>query len=288
LRVFVPPGANAAVLSRLRTLDAQVVTCPREGGVAGDPCYVRFRGFVQKEGGLPFCCQGSDNGLTIEGGATLGYEMIDGLADTRLDRLFVQVGGGALASACLQAFTDAQQLGRLAPLPRLHAVQTRGAFPLKRAYDRVVNHIFSSMGLAASSRPEDDETSANVVLRETPRETVDEALAYARHHRSEFMWPWETEPRSVAGGILDDETYDWAAVVEGMVRTGGYPVVVDEDTLLRANAIARSTTGIDVDHTGSAGLAGLIALVQTVPNTRAEQVAVIFSGVRRSPEETGR
>jgi threonine dehydratase len=73
-----------------------------------------------------------------------------------------------------------------------------------------------------------------------------------------------------------------------MVRTGGYPVVVDEDTLLRANAIARSTTGIDVDHTGSAGLAGLIALVQTVPNTRAEQVAVIFSGVRRSPEETGR
>jgi threonine synthase len=110
---------------------------------------------------------------------------------------------------------------------------------------------------------------------------VDEALAYARHHRSAFMWPWEVEPQSVAGGILDDETYDWAAVVEGMVRTGGYPIVVDEDALLHANAIARSTTGIDVDHTGSAGLAGLIALARTVPDVRDEHVAVIFSGVRR-------
>jgi threonine synthase len=164
LRVFVPPGANAAVLSRLRTLDAQVVTCRREPGVAGDPCYARFREFIEKEGGVPFCCQGGDNGLTIEGGATLGYEMIDGLGGTRLDRLFVQVGGGALASACLQAFTDAQELGRLDRLPRLHAVQTRGAFPLKRAYDRVVARIFSHMDLPASSRPEDDESSASFVL----------------------------------------------------------------------------------------------------------------------------
>ena len=27
------------------------------------------------EGAIPFTCQGSDNGLTIEGGETLGYEM---------------------------------------------------------------------------------------------------------------------------------------------------------------------------------------------------------------------
>ena len=31
----------------------------------------------------------------------------------------------------------------------------------------------------------------------------------------------EEEPVSIAEGILDDETYDWAAVLEGMVRTGG-------------------------------------------------------------------
>ena len=46
-------------------------------------------------------------------------------------------------------------------------------------------------------------------------------------------------PRSIAHGILDDETYDWVAVVEGMLKTGGWPLVVDEDRLVDANAFAR-------------------------------------------------
>mgnify|MGYP001764471667 CR=1 FL=1 len=82
--------------------------CPREAGVPGDPTYRRLRQAV-REGALPFTCQGSDNGLTIEGGKTLGYEMVSVLAAERhrLDRVFVQVGGGALASAVIQAFQDA-------------------------------------------------------------------------------------------------------------------------------------------------------------------------------------
>ena len=68
------------------------------------------------------------------------------------------------------------------------------------------------------------------------------------------------EPQSIAHGILDDETYDWLAVVEGMLATGGAPVVVDEETLARRTTLAREATGIDVDPTGSAGLAGLLAL----------------------------
>jgi threonine synthase len=67
------------------------------------------------------------------------------------------------------------------------------------------------------------------------------------------MWPWETEPRSIAHGILDDETYDWAAVVEGMLRSGGSPIVVDDDELHAANRLARDTTRVEVSHTGSAG-----------------------------------
>ena len=47
-------------------------------------------------------------------------------------------------------------------------------------------------------------------------------------HRSAFMRLWVGEPRSVAGGIVDDETYDWFAVVRAMLRTGGFPVVADE------------------------------------------------------------
>jgi hypothetical protein len=47
--------------------------------------------------------------------------------------------------------------------------------------------------------------------------------------------------------------------------------------LVDANLLARSTTGINVDHTGSAGLAGLL----TRPPAPGTDVVVIFSGVRR-------
>ena len=114
-------------------LGAGVHTCHRQPGVSGDPCYRAFHHALDT-GALPFCVQGSDNGLTIEGGETLAWEMIDGLAATRLDRLIVQVGGGALASACIQAFAEAAALGWIDYAPRVFTVQTSGAHPLKRAY----------------------------------------------------------------------------------------------------------------------------------------------------------
>jgi threonine synthase len=248
LRVFVPAGADPAVLDRLRELGAVVTVC-RRTREAGDPAY---RGLLQalEEGALPFTCQGNLNGLAGEGGKTLGYELVS--AGAEIDRLIVQVGGGALASACAEALQDAVALGVLPRPPRVDTVQTRGAWPLKRAFDRVVE-----------------------------RGGTDQALRYAARHRSEFMWPWEQEPRSIAHGILDDETYDWLAVVEGMLATGGAPVVVGERTLMRANDLARETTGIDVDHTGSSGLAGLLALRTEGDISDDERVAVLFTGVVR-------
>jgi threonine synthase len=100
------------------------------------------------------------------------------------------------------------------------------------------------------------------------------------------MYPWEEEPRSVAHGILDDETYDWLAVVQGMLATGGRPLVVDEEALEDANALADETTGAAVEHTGSAGLAGLLALRATGDVADDERVAVLFTGaVRTAPPE---
>jgi threonine synthase len=98
---------------------------------------------------------------------------------------------------------------------------------------------------------------------------VDEAA----HHRSAYMWPWEPVPHSVAGGIIDDETYDWVAVERGVLASGGTVVVVDDALLLEANDVARRLTGIDVSVTGSAGLAGLLAT-----RTSDEEAAVIFTG----------
>ena len=111
---------------------------------------------------------------------------------------------------------------------------------------------------------------------------LEEALRYAARHRAEFMWAWESEPQSIAHGILDDETYDWLAVVRGMLVTGGTPVTVDEERLMEANDLARDTTGIDADHTGSSGLAGLMELLRDGSVGAGESVAVFLTGVTRA------
>ena len=106
-------------------------------------------------------------------------------------------------------------------------------------------------------------------------------LSYAMRHRSEFMSPWEAAPSSIARGILDDETYDWHLPVAGMIESGGFPVVVGEDTLREAAALAVETTGIPVDETGAAGLAGVLELRRRGILAAHERVAVLFTGARR-------
>ena len=69
--------------------------------------------------------------------------------------------------------------------------------------------------------------------------------------------------------------------MRGTLASDGWPVVVDEATLREANDVARTTTGIDVDPTGSAGLAGLLELRRHGRVDSNESVAVIFTGVRR-------
>ncbi len=280
LDVFVPPWANAHVVARLQQLGARLAVCEREPGVAGDPCYHRFQDAVAA-GAVPFCCQGPDNGLAIEGGATLVWELIDALGERRLDRLFVQVGGGALASACALGCADAVRLGRIERVPRLHAVQTVGGFPLARAYDRLVARLLERSSRAPVLDPAVREPVADFLAAPERAALVAEGLRYAAHHRSEFMWPWETEPKSVATGILDDETYDWLAVVEAMLATGGYPLVVDEATLITANALGRETTGSDADETATAGLAGLMQALAAGVGMADDSVAVLFTGARR-------
>jgi threonine synthase len=46
-------------------------------------------------------------------------------------------------------------------------------------------------------------------------------------------------PTSAAHGILDDETYDWLALVKAMARSGGRPLVIPEETILAGNALAQ-------------------------------------------------
>ncbi|WP_169453534.1 PLP-dependent lyase/thiolase [Pleomorphomonas oryzae] len=243
LDVFIPPDADEAVKARLKELGAAITICERRPGEAGDPCYLRFREAVAA-GAIPFGVQGTDNGLAIEGGRTLAFEMAEEFSRVGVvpDALFAQVGGGALASALAQGLAIARANGLLPSLPKLFAVQTAGCAPLARAWERL-----DGMDLDVPAKK-----------------------------RSQFMWPWETTPTSLAHGILDDETYDWWAIAEGMRASGGSTVVVDESQVATAHKAGRLHTDIVASATGTSGLAGVIAKPEA-----GRQIAVIFSGVER-------
>jgi threonine synthase len=246
LRVFVPPWANRLVTERLMALHAEIVVCPRRtGDPPGDPCVHRFREAVG-DGAVPFSVQGPENAWCLDSGRTIGWEIAasaDIAGGPPVDRLFVQVGGGALATCALEGMAAA------GPVPRLHPVQTEGCAPLARAWERCGGPV---------------------------------GAADAAQRWSECMRPWEQEPTSAASGILDDETYDWVGVADALAVSGGSPVVVPEATILEANELGRRATGIDVDHTGTAGLAGLLAVRQHVADD--ERVVVLFTGRERRPD----
>jgi threonine dehydratase len=243
LQVFVPPHADPVVLARLDEMGAEIVPCPRTGtDLPGDPCMHRFREAVAT-GAIPFTVQGTENAWCLDGGRTIGWEMarvIDEFEGPPLDRVFVQVGAGTFAASVINGFRMS------GVMPSLHAVQTDSCAPLQRAW---------------------------IKTREIGGPTE------AAKHWSECMWPWEHVGSSAADGILDDETYDWIPVVRAMADGNGSPIVATEAQVLRANELGRATTGIDASHTGTAGLAGLLAVMDQVDP--GERVAVIFSGVRR-------
>ncbi len=296
LSVFIPEDADPPVVARLHALGAAVHVCPRDAGVPGDPTVRAFRRAVEG-GAIPFCCQGSENGLNIEGGKTLGWEIAAALAEAGAapQRCFVQVGGGALASALVQGLEDAVAFGVLPRLPRLHPVQTCAVHPLRRAWEGVRATTLGDDAPPGMAEPVDpcaaldlrslaasDASSAARMCEPARAGAVREALADARRHRSRFMWPWESPRPSAAHAMLDDETYDWQAVVAGTIRSGGWPVVVSEPVLAEARAWAHEATGIAVSATGAAGLAGLIALRSAGAIGDDESAVLLFTGAERS------
>jgi threonine dehydratase len=224
--VHVPPAATSEVLVALASLDADVRVCPRlPDDAAGDPCVLRFREAVAN-GAIAFGVQGTENAWCLDGGRTIGWEMTEELGHL-MDRIFIQVGGGAFA-ACVGA-----SLRSAGVHPKLHAVQTEGCAPLARAWEKAL-----ATGGARNAGP----------------------------RWNECMWPWETTPVSIADGILDDETYDWIGVLDAMADTGGAPVVVSEQHVQQAYDWVHSLTSVNVSATGVAGLAGLMAMRSDIAN----------------------
>lgn len=237
--VHVPTFASQSVLDILHTLGADVRVCERrDSDPAGDPCVFRFREAVE-QGAIPFGVQGTENAWCLDGGRTIGWEIIQDIGH-RTSRVFVQVGGGAFAASIGASF---QSIG---VHPKLHAVQAQGCAPLARAYE--------------CARSTGDVRNAGPLW-------------------GQCMWPWETEPHSVADGILDDETYDWISILDAIADTDGSAVVASEENIVRAHELARQFTDIQVTATGTAGLAGLLQIRDQIADD--EKIVVIFSGVER-------
>ena len=129
----------------------------------------------------------------------------------------------------------------LGPDVRLDTVQAEGCAPLADAWER------------AGGRAHPEREWADVMR----------------------TWP---DPHSLADGILDDETYDWIADIDVMRRSGGRPVIATEGHVRRANEIAVSS-GFEVSPTGSAGLAGVLAIRDELVD--GDHLLVVMSGVAR-------
>ncbi|MYK74541.1 MAG: PLP-dependent lyase/thiolase [Acidimicrobiaceae bacterium] len=309
--VFVPTWANEAVVGRITELGGRVVRCERTPGVPGDPAHHAMLAAIEA-GAVPFSCQGTETPATIDGGRTLAWEMVDALiehdggAPARLDRLFVQVGGGALATAVVTGLAAAADRGDLARVPVVHAVQPEGNHPLVRAWDTLAleslaperapntrdSSYFLDRIVRAQAMPEGAmDNGRRAVIAESigpiEGDRLRELVGRLRYDPERYMRAWEQEPASYASGILDDITYDWIDTVEAMLATGGWPLVASEDDFRRAHRLAHEHTAIDVCPTGAAGLGGLLALTAAGGGSEAsavspgERVAVLFTGRMR-------
>ncbi len=232
--VYVPTWMDDAFGDRLDELGARIHRCERhDDDPPGDPAMLRFRE-ASWSGAVPFTVQGPENGMCLDGGRTIGWEIADQASEVgvELDRIVVQVGGGAFA-ACVGA--------GLGPDVRLDTVQAEGCAPLADTWARITE------------------------------------IDHPERYWAQVMRPWP-EPRSLADGILDDETYDWIADVSVMAESGGSPIVAPEADIVAAHELA-TRAGYAVSPTGSAGLAGLLAIRDEL--RPGDRVAVVMSGVAR-------
>jgi len=282
--VFVPTWADAGVTDMIESLGGNVVRCEREPGTSGDPTHRAMVAAVG-DGGVAFSCQGTDTPSTIDGGRTLGWEFVDSLIDhdgnapTRLDRLVIQVGGGALASSTVLALASDVGAERLQAMPTIHPVQPVGNHPFVRAWDLVVAELLDSSSAAGVAA---NRAGAAAELGRLDGAATRAVMSRVSSRPDSYMWPWDDEPVSYASGILDDITYDWLSILEATLVTGGWPVLPSEDQFRRAHWLGHAHTEINVCPTGASGLAGLLALVDaaSIP-TANERVGLLFTGAMR-------
>ncbi len=321
LNVYVPDWANDQVVEQIKSHGAKVIPCERDNGVVGDPSYLAFQKAV-RDGAVPFSCQGSDTPTAIDGGRTLAYEMVDALLEhddaetTHLDRIIIQVGGGALGRAVVTGLQRMVDRRVLAAMPKVHIVQPVGNHPLIRAWDRIAQEHLPDYQFKEALMPNislerltlDDpipkdafpekllvfnsqRAEAAAELGEMTDEDRQGVIERITANQSTYMEAWHEPPESYATGILDDITYDWIELVDAMLTTGGFPLVASDGEFRYAHGLAHTAANISTCPTGGAGLgglAGLLALLKVGATDlpQNERIAVLFTGQQRPGDPT--
>ena len=256
-------------------LGAVVSVCPRRPGERrAIPAYLRLQEAVA-DGAMPVHLPGPGQRPRHRGRRDAG------LGDRR--RAAGRAAATSTGSSCRSAAgrsavrhrARVRRRGRLGALDRVPAPR-HGPDPRRLAARPGVRaRAWRTSGVVAGTR-----RWIRAVASATRSGTRGERVARATCGRG------RPSPSSVAHGILDDETYDWLAVVRAMLVTGGRRGRRGRGDLLEANALAREATGIDADETGTAGVAGLLALARDGLVRPDESVAVVLTGVR-APRPTG-
>ena len=271
LRVFIPTWAEQPVVDKLDALGAHISVEERREGEVGDPTYLRFLEAVEG-GATPFSVQGTVTPTTIDGGRTMGWELADQLAEHEVTgtlRVFIQIGGGALAVATWKGLVQGLGENEAPITPVLHAVQTEACAPLPRAWELLTRPV------SPASWPERAE---RIVTSPGAESDLIEQLV---SQPDDYMWAWEDVGMSAASGILDDVTYDWQPVVKAMLKSGGWPVVITEEQVAKVHEAAHATTKIDVEPTGTAGLSGALDEDTRRAMDSTDTVVALFTGVTR-------
>ena len=257
-RVFIPADADPLVLARLGDLGARLTVCQREPGVAGDPTY-----FACSRRSPRARCRSAARATSTAWRSKAARRSAGRWPRSRrrrrLDRASSRSAAARSRAPCSRRLRRGARARRLSSTPALPRRPDRRRPPARTRIRRVDARVAAGADAGRRARLRRAATAPS------------------------SCGPGRQEPHSVAHGILDDETYDWLAVVRGDARRrAAAPLVVDEDTLERPTtspARPPASTSITPARPGSPACSTSCAKGLVAP--RRDRSPVLFTGARR-------
>ena len=126
VKLFLPKTAPPAKMIQALQYGADVVLAEKNY----DQAFSLSMEYSQIRGGMNR--NTAYNPMTVEGKKTVSIELFNQLKKSP-DHVFVGVGDGVILSGIYKGFRDLMQLGRLAKIPVVHAIQASGSSAIYRA-----------------------------------------------------------------------------------------------------------------------------------------------------------